>query len=324
MYSSDNEIFEAFLPLWQDVQNEDTYLTVRPLLAHYTSITNLEQILKNEEVWFSNPLNMNDIEEVRLGMREAALAFRKHPQIIAACQGEDAPHLRLIEIFDYYLREFENNHLFDTYVFCMTEHKPESIDGLLSMWRGYGGNGNGAAIIFDTGQFNFNQGINFLLLAKVNYVSVKELREWVDQKLREFAVLLMRVKVPKDKLHIAVDVLFDRLKVFSLFIKHHGFQEEREWRVAYLRDRDSEKILEGMIDYAIGRNGPEPKLKLKIRPLPTITSDFSLEKIISGILLGPASSSPLTVMSVKRMLERIGKTALAKRVTASTIPFRPF
>ena len=33
------------------------------LLAHYTSVQVVEQILKHEELWFSNPLYMNDLEE---------------------------------------------------------------------------------------------------------------------------------------------------------------------------------------------------------------------------------------------------------------------
>ena len=42
--------------------------------------------------------------------------------------------------------------MIDTYVFCLSEHAKDDTDGLLSMWRGYGGNGNGAAIVFDAGK----------------------------------------------------------------------------------------------------------------------------------------------------------------------------
>jgi hypothetical protein len=35
-------------------------------------------------------------------------------------------------------------------LFCLSEHAKDDTDGRLSMWRGYGGNGNGAAIVFDT------------------------------------------------------------------------------------------------------------------------------------------------------------------------------
>jgi hypothetical protein len=38
----------------------------------------------------------------------------------------------------------------DTYVFCLCEHDPIHMDGLLSMWREYGRKGNGAALVFNT------------------------------------------------------------------------------------------------------------------------------------------------------------------------------
>ncbi len=38
------------------------------LLAHYTSVETVERILRDEELWFSNPLYMNDLEEMRAGI----------------------------------------------------------------------------------------------------------------------------------------------------------------------------------------------------------------------------------------------------------------
>lgn len=148
---SDDEIYDAFDPLWQDIEN--SYPAKRPRLAHYTSIATLERIMANDEIWFSNPLYMNDMEELRFGMREGAIAFRKHSEIKAACR--QLQYYRLLTEFDNRFEQFNNDHAFDTYIFCTAEHDNNTTDGLLSMWRGYGGNGNGAAIIFDTAQFEF-------------------------------------------------------------------------------------------------------------------------------------------------------------------------
>jgi hypothetical protein len=38
----------------------------RLLVAHYTTLEVLEKILGTNEIWFSNPLFMNDLEEVGL------------------------------------------------------------------------------------------------------------------------------------------------------------------------------------------------------------------------------------------------------------------
>jgi hypothetical protein len=44
----------------------------RPLhLAHYTSLEVLEKIMITDEIWFSNPLVMNDYTEVSRGLSEA-------------------------------------------------------------------------------------------------------------------------------------------------------------------------------------------------------------------------------------------------------------
>ena len=53
---SDDEIYDAFKPLWADISGSESYPDNRPLLAHHTSIENLENIMTNDELWFSNPL----------------------------------------------------------------------------------------------------------------------------------------------------------------------------------------------------------------------------------------------------------------------------
>ena len=59
---TDVQIFHLFTHLFND---EIKWLMEhKPLLAHYTSISNLEKILKDDEIWLSNPLFMNDLEEV--------------------------------------------------------------------------------------------------------------------------------------------------------------------------------------------------------------------------------------------------------------------
>lgn len=89
---------------------------------------------------------------------------------------------------------------------------------------------------------------------------------------------------------------------------------------------DREEKLAHMFDYAFGRNGIEPKLKLKLRPLRGVFSDgFSLERIICNIILGPSTvRNKMTEKTVKRMLEKIKKDSpLIKKVTTSSTPYRP-
>jgi len=318
---SNDVIYGAFHSLWEDVQSQDTFPIKRPLLAHYTSIATLERIMANDEIWFSNPLYMNDMEELRFGMNEGAYAFRRHDGIKQACKTPER-YDRLLYEFDYKLNQFSNEHAFDTYVFCLSEHDAKDTDGLLSMWRGYGGNGNGAAIIFDTTQLNYLED-SPLIIANASYESADKRRQWIDEKLTKFAELLGKNNVPEDKLYLPIHQLFERLKIFAIFTKHHGFIEEREWRAVYLRERDINHKMDGMLHYAIGTRGVEPKLKYKIQPIEGLTEDnISLEKIVYQIILGPSISNPLAMNAVRRMLEKVGKSDLAKKLIASTTPFR--
>lgn len=319
---TNDEIFRTFDSLWSDIRNSDSFPAKRPLLAHYTSISTLECIMANDEIWLSNPLYMNDMEELRFGIFEGAHAFRQNEAIKTACSTPER-YNRLQDAFEQKLNQFSTEQAFDIYVFCLSEHDAEkNSDGRLSMWRGYGSNGNGAAIVFDTTKINYLPGSPFII-SNVTYASGDARRSWIDGKLTAFASLLKGQDIPDDKLHIAVDALFERIKIFALFTKHHGFSEEQEWRIVYLRERDYQKNLSGMLHYAVGKNGIEPKLKYKILPIEGLTaSDLSLEKVVHQIILGPSISNPLAVSSVRRMLETVKKPEMAKRLIASTTPFR--
>jgi hypothetical protein len=322
MMKSDDDLYEPFRQtLWSDVEEAKSFPAVRPVLAHYTSIATLDAIMSNDELWFSNPLFMNDVEELRFGILEGIQAFHRNEAIRKAC-GSDERCKVLAEAFSACYAHFERKHAFDTYVLCLSEHEPGDTDGRLSMWRGYGSNGNGAAIVFDSAKIDVNDR-SPLIFDRVTYASSAKRREWIEGKLTEFAERLHVQNVPTDKLYLPAHALFERIKVFALFTKHQGFEEEREWRAVYFPDRDSDHRLHSMFSYAIGRHGVEPKLRFKVAPIDGVTAnDFSLSKLVHRILLGPSLSNQLAITAVRRMLEQVGKPELCERVFASTTPYR--
>jgi hypothetical protein len=319
---NDEEIIKLFDPLWADLRGDDSFPARRPLLAHYTSIVVLEAILKNNEVWLSNPLFMNDMEEVRFGMIAGANLFLGSSEIESACKGKQRfDALKLA--FNRYHNTFANDHVLDTYVFCLSEHAKDDTDGLLSMWRGYGGNGNGAAIVFDTAKITAREE-SPLIIANVHYGTAEERLNWLRQRVTQFAEILGSSTIPDDKLWLGSYCFFQRLQSFSIFTKHRGFKEENEWRMVYMRDRDREKVFDRMFSYWVGPRGVEPKLKLKIEAIPDLPeTDLSLSKIVERVILGPSLSSPLARGTIFRMLDTLGRSDLKDRVRSSTIPFRP-
>jgi Protein of unknown function (DUF2971) len=318
---SDDEILASFHPLYSDIREADEYYNQKPLLAHYTSLSNLKSILENEEVWLSNPLFMNDFEEVRFGVNEGMKLFLESTEISEAA-GSTERHDKLRSSFEHYFDKFANNHVVDVFVFCFSLHDPQDNDGRLSMWRGYGASGNGACLVFDTSKIPRIEN-SPLIISRVHYASAEERRQWIADRITQFCSILTVSDIPVDKLYLAAYSFLERLKLFALFTKHHGFKEEEEWRMVYLPDRDESSSLKSMIDYTIGSRGVEPKLKLKVTEIPdAIPQGLSLTNIIDRILLGPATSSPLAKAMVEKMLGKLKKEELKNKVTASTIPFR--
>jgi hypothetical protein len=108
-------------PLFADLRGNDSFPAKRPLLAHYTSIGGLEAILRTNELWLSNPLFMNDMEEVRFGIHTGARLFLGSSEIESACRNKQRFDL-LKSSFNSYFNTFDSEHVLDTYVFCLSVH----------------------------------------------------------------------------------------------------------------------------------------------------------------------------------------------------------
>lgn len=319
--SDPNFLDRASEKLWADFREEVSFPASRPLLAHYTSIQTFEQIVTKEQLWFSNPLFMNDLEELQFGMNEGANELHQSEAIRIAC-GTPEKHRKLLQSFDHLFNDFDSKHVLNTYVLCFSQHEPEDSDGLLSMWRGYGNSGSGVALVIDTAKINENEN-SPLIVGRVHYASKLERKHWISEKLIELAnVISVHAKLEDDFFYAAWAWL-NRLKSFALFTKHHGFREEREWRVVYMSDRDRDQAFKKYFGHLATNRGIEPKLKLPIKPIPELkTENISLAALVNRIILGPSVSSTLAANSLRQMLKNIKQPELAERVVASEIPFR--
>ncbi len=297
------------------------------LLAHYTSIQVVEQILRNEEIWLSNPLYMNDLDEMRAGL---LMGNQILPPLAQEAGGTAQRGQLLVQAFNHFLARLSTETALDTYVFCLSEHPPGNTDGRLPMWREYASKGNGAALVFNTQKVHYRPH-SPLIIAKVAYGSYAAREAQLRQHLRQWIQITQAANLPDDHLYLVAYAIFDFIKSFSLVTKHSGFDEEKEWRIVYVPERDPLGYLKPCLDYFVGPRGVEPKLKYKFgetyqpeegktgEPLTTGT----LSDILEFILLGPSASSPLAKAAFVRMLERNNKRAFSDRVFPSTIPLRP-
>lgn len=308
--------------LWSDLSEVDLFPFSRPMLAHYTSVETLAKIMANDELWLSHPLLMNDDQEMKWGLVEGQTQFRNHSGLRQACNCMSGGYDVLAQAFESKFDEFATTHAYDTYVACFCKHEPGDTDGLLSMWRGYGANGGGAAIVLDTGKLVAADG-SPLVLAPVTYESTVQRQNWVATKLDKLAISIQSEKPSHDELRAIAGAFVDRLKMFALFTKHTGFSEEREWRLVYMRDRDPKGLYESMLSYTISPTGISPKFKLPLkRNMVEELLDLSITSLVSSILIGPTAGDALSVMSIKRMLCQTGKPELVGRVKTSSTPFR--
>jgi len=321
MTTMESATWQTFTRLWSDIDEKDEFYNRKPLLAHYTSISNVEKILISNELWFTNPLFMNDREEVGFGIEEGSRAVRTSVEIENAC-GSRERHAAFLQAFEQCYWGFARDHALDTFVFCFSQHDRDDNDGLLSMWRGYGGSGSGVAVVFDAGNVNLLDASS-MILARVHYGTAEQRSAWLTSKASEFARILSGYVVADDQLQMAAAALFERIKLFALFSKHTGFREEQEWRVVYMPNRDEGALLKSHAGYSLGARGIEPRLRFPLsQNLEGSPVDLSLERIVDRIILGPTSSTPLAVSGFKKLLEASQHTQLKERVRASGIPFR--
>jgi hypothetical protein len=314
-------VIALFSELYDDIEKQSDFATDRPFLAHYTSVQTLDSILRTRQIWLSNPLLMNDRSEVAYGRQSGIQLFALSEEVKQACK-TTARWDRLSSALLHYMNYYDDQHILDTYVLCLSQHEPGDTDGLLSMWRAYGANGNGVAIVFDTSKILPVDGFP-IILAPVAYLKPEERNLQLQTYLSTVAKVLSTESIADDQIYLAAYAYFERLKLFSLFTKHHGFAEEREWRAVYMPDRDNNNFLKDMIGYTTTTRGAEPKLKLNLNDLKTyFGEDFTLDNLISQIVIGPTIASAIQRRSMRKLLESAGSKELAEKCVFSDIPFR--
>ncbi|RYH21605.1 MAG: DUF2971 domain-containing protein [Alcaligenaceae bacterium] len=195
--------------LWADLA-EAKRMDEAPLLAHYTTIDTFEKIVKSGEMWLSNPLFMNDLEEMRFGMMRGADFFRGSSHILEACADSERLNA-LMSMFDEEWSNFEQRHALDTYVLCFSAHEPDDVDGRLSMWRGYGAQGRGVAMVFNPKSIPRVEG-SPLIAGPVTYMATSERIQWFESKVQAPARLLALVQRTDDELRLVVRHWLARLQ----------------------------------------------------------------------------------------------------------------
>ena len=128
---TNDEAAAGFKPLHQFILGDGKEFRPPQLLAHYSSIQVVESILSKNQIWFSNPLFMNDLQELRFGMSQGQRLFLEQPRLKVA-GGSDARATLLQHAFAHYFQHFDQDGFLDTYVWPA----PGSEDTELGVFMG--------------------------------------------------------------------------------------------------------------------------------------------------------------------------------------------
>jgi hypothetical protein len=188
-----------------------------PLLAHYTSLDAFEQIVKNDQLWFSHPSFMNDHAEVVSGIKLAQEHIFNHPVLPGGFSTSD-DYIAFLDGFEHSISDFGVLDTADTYIFSFSEHNRTDLNGRLSMWRGYGAEGHGVAMVIDPSKLTSTQ-FSPLIFDKVHYLEEADRIAWLDDVFDHSTAYLKQHPLQPNQYHDAGRLLFLRVKLASIFSK---------------------------------------------------------------------------------------------------------
>jgi hypothetical protein len=200
-------------------------------LAYYTSADTALKIVRDRELWLRDCRCMTDFNEVWVGIRnvEEYLSYRSD----AFQSAVDACHPGSSAWIVHQFGSLAPSLWANTHLMCLSVHDPkndgsEDQFGRLSMWRAYGRD-HGAAIIFKTP----HEGISDQLSVYLNPVIYShtlwpELDQLVSN-LIQYRSLFSKLTAQEFN-----GWLLAALATYAVCLKHSGFHEELEWRLAVM------------------------------------------------------------------------------------------
>jgi hypothetical protein len=243
------------------------FLSSHPELHHYTTFAGLEGIVRSNTIWATHFSGLNDATEVILFREPLVRALTESfSEIIRRQQNANAYVRQAIQVNGgiaefaervskdvvegLYKVTFDSNASFsfaEPFItsFCshVADQPYEKEQGLLSQWRGYGGDG-GFCIVFDTVKLSELLAREFdshyllhLNISPVHYAlgtaSIKEMFPKVIDVCNYFIAGIFEGRASPP-----IDDGFAPFVAAATLFKHHAFSEEREVRIVAIPGSD--------------------------------------------------------------------------------------
>ncbi len=269
---------------------------------YYCSLSTFLNIIKNQQIYLSDPLKMNDKLEIKWYLdrlkNEELNSNKFEPSILDRLRNRSQLNFtfeQLVEILDS-----RGQH--STYISCFSK-KPD----ILSQWRAYADDGKGVSIGFNLKKL---AGADNLLVNEVIYTN--KFNDDVNESDIECVADTIQTVIRENKIveeSEIIEVFLHELIPELLKYKNPAFKEEKEIRLIYLSDPKFEKILASH-DAFQNPWGP-PKLEHDFRTIGSnnitefVKLNFSPEDI-EEICIGPKCL--LSKNDIKKILNQFLKT----------------
>lgn len=193
------------------------------IIYHYTSSSVLMSIVKNKSIWLTGKHHLNDPDE------GAVFDF--------LCKEYQKKNGECLNDMANYLMEY------DFFINCMTEQRDK-----LSQWRGYGDQGRGVSIGFDSSEIKkYIESTPELLLKKVDYIkkSSPTVPSYLEGQFDQTKVRSERRK-NSEPVGVPPDKFLHSLKKEQCSLKYDSYEEESEIRVIYTTKDHGDDIKSGL------------------------------------------------------------------------------
>lgn len=292
-------------------------------LIHYTSAENGLKLLQSSRLWLRNVKCMNDYSEVAYGIDMLVRALRKNENKLLNALGQAldacAPGSQGIAFatFDQWAKSLP----FEVYVACLAEHDPDNSVGLLSMWRAYGGDRGGVALILNPYPVLQETDVLKAFSVPVFYLREDQFEAKLEQKIE------MLIKASKHAENVTpsflANVAVRYLIAEAVSAKHSSFQEEREFRIVYLPALEQSSHIE--CENVSIRGIPQVVHKIPLEDAPEKgLHKADIQNLVERIIIGPTDYMMPIWSALVSELERAGvpRADAEGRVVFSGIPLR--
>jgi hypothetical protein len=314
---------DDYLQDWIDRSSTDTDLC----LYHYTDAYGMKGIVENKEIWCSEMKYLNDAQEVEYGL---SLIRNKVEELQKDYSTDESVSKGLLGSLSTYLNAFPGA-TYRGFVACFCES-----GDLLSQWRGYAEEGGGYSL-----GFTFNNQSRVILedgepyrphlrkvlydrdqQEKLVYEYLERICQIMSTEAEKYSLRDTQLIAESTALHV-MNTLMDWIVSF----KHHGFEEENEWRlVRMLRSTDEAK---SQAHFRVTDGITVPYVKTPITtPLPNTEGELENYFALSEIKYGPTLPSDRAEPSISSLLETTSNQGTRQiavnnvKIESADVPFR--